>query len=84
MNKFQTIVSSSFWRGEELAKREGLFVLFESSHLSEIKYLISGDLGKASNIRSMLNNIAESLENGSGVVIIKNLPVAGSEEPEEA
>ena len=82
MNNFQPIVSSSFWTGEELAKREDLFAVLESPHLSEIKYLISGDLEKASNIRIMLNNIASSLENGSGVVIIKNLPVLGLNEIE--
>ncbi|MFL2484318.1 MAG: hypothetical protein DBX02_02895 [Verrucomicrobia bacterium] len=75
MNKYQLIESSSLWTGEELAEREDFLFSLEGSQLAEIKHLISGNLESAPNICSLINQVTDSLENGSGVIIIKNWPI---------
>ena len=75
MNKYQLIESSSLWTGEELAEREDFLFSLEGSQLAEIKHLISGNLESAPNICSIINQVTDSLENGSGVIIIKNWPI---------
>ena len=75
MNKYQLIESSSLWTREELAERQDFLFNLEGSQLVEIEHLISGNLESAPNICSLINQVTDSLENGSGVIIIKNWPI---------
>ena len=76
MNQTQLIKAPSLWTGDELAVREDLYVNFEKSHISEIKNLASVDSTKDTDIHGIFNRIRDFLEEGSGVVIIKKLPIS--------
>ena len=76
MNQIQLIKAPSLWTGDELAVRENLYVNLEKSHISEIKNLASVDASKDTDIHRIFNQVRDFLENGSGVVIIKKLPIS--------
>ena len=76
MNQIQLIKAPSLWTGDELAVRENLYVNLEKSHMSEIKNLASVDSSKDTDIHRIFNQVRDFLENGSGVVIIKKLPIS--------
>ena len=76
MNETQLIKAPSLWTGDELAVREDLYVDFEKSHMSEIKNLASVDSTKDTDIHGIFNRIRDFLEEGSGIVIIKKLPIS--------
>ncbi len=75
MNQIQLIKAPSLWTGDELSGRENLYVNLEKSHMSEIKNLASVDSSKDTGIHRIFNQVRDFLENGSGVVIIKKLPI---------
>ena len=76
MTKIEPINSPSLWTGDQLADCEELFINFKESHLSEINHLISGNIDSAPNLNHLLKNVRNRLEDGKGVVIIKNIPVS--------
>ena len=76
MNQIQLIKAPSLWTGDELAVRENLYVNLEKSQMSEIKNLASVDSIKDTDIHRIFNQVRDFLENGSGVVIIKKLPIS--------
>ena len=76
MTKIEPINSPSLWTGDQLADCEELFINFNESHLSEINYLISGNIDSAPNLNHVLKDVRNRLEDGKGVVIIKNIPVS--------
>ncbi|MEC9111859.1 MAG: TauD/TfdA family dioxygenase, partial [Verrucomicrobiota bacterium] len=76
MNQIQLIKAPSLWTGDELAVSENLYVNLEKSHMSEIKNLVSVDSSKDTDIHRIFDQVRDFLENGSGVVIIKKLPIS--------
>ena len=77
MNQIQPIKAPSHY-GQVISWliRENLFINFKKSHMSEIKNLASVDSSKDTDIHRIFNQVRDFLENGSGVVIIKKLPIS--------
>ena len=76
MNQIQLIKAPSLWTGDELAVRQDLYFNLEKSQMSEIENLASVDSIKDTDIHRIFNQVRDFLENGSGVVIIKKLPIS--------
>ena len=76
MNQIQLIKAPSLWTGDELAISEDLYVNFEKSQISEIKNLASVDSIEDTDIHRVFNRVRDLLEEDSGVVIIKELPIS--------
>ncbi len=75
MSSFSIINSSGSWKGKEISGQPDWQIDLTENHIKEINELISGNGQKNSSITQLFEDARETLENGPGVVLIRNCPV---------
>ncbi len=75
MSSFSIINSSGSWKGKEISGQPDWQIDLTENHIKEINELISGNGQKNSSITQLFADARETLENGPGVVLIRNCPV---------
>ena len=82
MSSFSIINSSGSWKGKEISGQPDWQIDLTENHIKEINELISGNGQKNSSITQLFADARETLENGPGVVLIRNCPVHDLNESE--
>ena len=82
MSAFSTIDSPCAWKGKELSSRSDWKISLNETHIKEINNLISGNNQDIPSITRLLSDAQETLENGPGLVLIRNCPVHDLKEHE--
>tara|TARA_B110000116_G_scaffold271739_1_gene293453 strand:+ start:1755 stop:2732 length:978 start_codon:yes stop_codon:yes gene_type:complete len=75
MSVFSIIDSPCAWKGKELSSRSDWQISLTEAHIKEINNLISGNNQEAPSLIQLLSETREILENGPGVVLIRNCPI---------
>ena len=75
MSSFSIINSSGSWKGKEISGQPDWQIDLTENHIKEINEFFSGNGQKNSSITQLFADARETLENGPGVVLIRNCPV---------
>ena len=75
MSAFPIINSSCSWKEKEISSRSDWQIDLTETHIGEINDLISGNGQVTSSITRLFIDVQETLENGPGIVLIRNCPV---------
>jgi len=82
MTAFSKINSPCAWKREEISSDSDWQISLTETHIKEINNLVSGNSKETQSLTKLLSGAGELLENGPGVVLIRNCPIQDLNEHE--
>ena len=75
MTAFSKINSPCVWKREEISSDSDWQISLTETHIKEINNLVSGNSKETPSLTQLLSGSRELLENGPGVVLIRDCPI---------
>ena len=82
MTAFSKINSPCAWKREEISSDSDWQISLTETHIKEINNLVSGNSKETPSLTKLLSGAGELLENGPGVVLIRDCPIQDLNEHE--